>query len=250
MKKEHNITRFLPTLLSLMALCFGVSAIKMSYAGSFATAVSFILIACFLDGIDGRVARFFNVSSGFGEQIDSLADLVNFGIAPAFILYCWKLNEIDINGIAWFAVLLQACCMTIRLARFNSTLSTRGPSNDPAIKYFFQGIPAPASAGLLILPLVLSFQFGYGFYTNPNLVLISSIIISILTGSTIPTPSLKKIKIKENYKYLFLIVFIMLTALLISKPWFALSIVGIAYIFSIIIGFFVYIKFKKQKKVC
>ena len=129
-KNQLYFTKFVPTMLSLLALCFGISAIKYSYSGHIMLATSLLLIACFLDGIDGRIARFLKVSSDFGAQMDSLADLVNFGVAPGFILYCWKLNEMQLGFLSWFAVLLLACCMAIRLARFNVDLTTKD-QNDP-----------------------------------------------------------------------------------------------------------------------
>lgn len=246
-KNQLYFTKFVPTMLSLLALCFGISAIKYSYSGHIMLATSLLLIACFLDGIDGRIARFLKVSSDFGAQMDSLADLVNFGVAPGFILYCWKLNEMQLGFLSWFAVLLLACCMAIRLARFNVDLTTKD-QNDPLVKYFFRGMPAPAAAAMSIFPIVLSFKFGYGFWTNPLLVTIYTIVIALFAGSTIPTPCFKKIKISEKYKNLVLILVAMYVILLVSDPWIALSLLGILYSISILIGLSFYLKFKKNKK--
>lgn len=245
--KQLYFTKFIPTMLSLLALCFGISAIKYSYNGHLVLATSLLLIACFLDGIDGRIARFFNVSSDFGAQMDSLADMVNFGVAPGFIIYCWKLNEIQWNFLSWFAVLLLACCMAIRLARFNVDLTVKD-QNDPLVKYFFRGMPAPAAAAMVVLPILLSFRFGYGFWSNPFFIIVYTIIISLLVGSTLPTPCFKKIKINEKYKNLVLILVSIYIILLVSDPWFALSFLGLLYTISIIIGMFFYSNFKKNKK--
>lgn len=244
---HSDFIRFAPTMLSLLALCCGVSAIKYSYSGHFMIAVSLILFACFLDGIDGRVARFFNVSSDFGVQIDSLADLVNFGVVPGFVIYCWKMNELDFNGISWFAVMLLACCMIIRLARFNVDLGVKD-QNDPLVKYFFRGVPAPAAAGLVILPIILTFRFGYGFWSQPIFVVANTIITSLLAASTIPTPCFKKIKISEGYRNLFLIVATLFIILFVIDIWLAISIFGILYIASILVGIMFYLNFKRKKK--
>lgn len=244
---QLTFTKFIPTLISLLALCSGISAINYSYLGNFMTATSLLLFACFLDGIDGRIARFLNASSEFGAQMDSLADLVNFGVAPGFVVYCWKMNEIEFNGISWFIVMFLACCMAIRLARFNADLSSED-KNNPLIKYFFKGIPAPAAAGLVILPLVLSFQFGYGFWSEPTFVLINTLAIALLAAGTFPTPCFKKVKIDTKYKNLFLIFVSVIAVLLVTKPWFALSFIGALYITSIIIGLFIYLNFKKNIK--
>lgn len=249
-KKEKGqlyFTKMIPTMLSLLALCFCISTIKYAYSGHLMLATSLLLIACFLDGIDGRIARLLNVSSDFGAQIDSLADMVNFGIAPGFILYCWKLSEVEWNLFSWFAVLLLACCMAIRLARFNIDLSTKD-WNDPLVKYFFRGMPAPAVAAMSMFPIVLTFRFGYGFWNNPLLIVIYTIILALFAGSTLPTPCFKKVKISEKYKNLVLILVSMYIILLVMDPWLALSVLGILYTISIIISMFLYLNFKKNKK--
>lgn len=248
-KKNENqldFIKFIPTMLSLLALCFGVSSIKLAYSGYFGMAVSFILFACFLDGIDGRVARFLNASSDFGVQIDSLADLVNFGIAPGFVVYCWKMNEVGLDLISWAVVLMLACCMVIRLARFNVATMVEDKEN-PLVKYFFTGMPAPAVAGMVLLPLILNFQFGSGFFSCPIFVLVNTLIMALFAASTIPTPCLKKIKISEKYKHLVLIISSLWLITLIIKPWLGLSILGLLYVISIIIGIFVFVNFKKKQ---
>ena len=249
-KEEQNsfeITKLIPNMITMTALCLGLLSVKLAITGDFSSSGICIIIACLFDGIDGRIARFLKVSSDFGAQMDSLADLVNFGVAPGFILYCWKLNEMQLGFLSWFAVLLLACCMAIRLARFNVDLTTKD-QNDPLVKYFFRGMPAPAAAAMSIFPIVLSFKFGYGFWTNPLLVTIYTIIIALFAGSTIPTPCFKKIKISEKYKNLVLILVAMYVILLVSDPWIALSLLGILYSISILIGLSFYLKFKKNKK--
>ncbi|MDD2840281.1 MAG: phosphatidylcholine/phosphatidylserine synthase [Rickettsiales bacterium] len=245
-EKQLNFFKLIPNMLSLLALCFGITSIKLAYSGHFSMAVSFILLACFLDGIDGRVARFLNVSSDFGVQIDSLADLVNFGIAPGFIVYYWKMNEMGVDMLSWSVVLMLGCCMAIRLARFNVATKIEDKES-PLVKYFFTGMPAPAVACMVILPIILSFQFGYGFFSNPIFVVLNTLIIALFAASTIPTPCFKKIKIGDKYKHLVLIVASLWLILLVLEPWLALSILGLLYVISIIIGIFMFMHFKKNQ---
>ena len=246
-KDQMSIVKFvIPTMLSLLAICCGISAIRYSYSGNFILASSLILIACFIDGIDGRIARFLNAASTFGAEMDSLADVINFGVAPGFVVYCWKMNEIGIDVVAWFVVLLMACCMAIRLARFNADLTTKD-QNDPLVKYFFKGIPAPAAAALAIWPLVLFFRFGQGIWSEPIFVVANTTILALLAGSTIPTPCLKKVKIPTGFKNVVLIISTMFVITLILDPWMALSILGTAYLALIVIGLFFYLHFKRQK---
>lgn len=243
-EKQLYFFKLIPNMLSLLALCFGITSIKMAYSGHFMTAASLILLACFLDGIDGRVARFLNVSSDFGLQIDSLADLVNFGVAPGFVVYYWKMNEVGYDMLPWCITLLLACCMAIRLARFNVAAKVDDKEN-PLVKYFFTGMPAPAVAGMVLFPLILSFQFGYGFFFSPLFVMLNTLIMALFAASRIPTPCFKKIKISEKYKNLVLIVSSLWIIMLVVKPWLALSILGILYMISIVIGIMVYLNFKK-----
>ena len=249
-KKQKNneffFTKFVPTIISLLAVCCCLTAIKYAYLEKFVFAVSLVIFACFLDGIDGRVARFLNVSSDFGANIDSLADVINFGIAPGFVVYFWKKNEINFEVFYWASSMLLACCMAIRLARFNSDLSTKD-QNSPLVKYFFVGMPAPAVAALVLWPLILSFEFGNSFFYTSNIyVILNTIILSLFAGSRIPTPCFKKVKIPDKYKNIVLITSIIYIILCFVRPWFALTILGITYFISIIIGFFVYSNFKRK----
>ena len=140
----------------------------------------------------------------------------------------------------------MACCMAIRLARFNADLTTKD-QNDPLVKYFFKGIPAPAAAVLTIWPLVLFFRFGQGIWSEPIFVIANTTILALLAGSTIPTPCFKKVKVPTGFKNLVLIISAMFVITLILDPWMALSILGTLYLISIVIGLFFYLSFKRQK---
>jgi CDP-diacylglycerol--serine O-phosphatidyltransferase len=243
------IIRCIPTLLSLLAIWLGVSAIKYSLNGSFSIAATLLLSAAFLDGIDGRIARALNVSSDFGAQIDSLADNINFGVSPAFIMYFWKMNEFDINFVSWSVVLLLISCMTIRLARFNADLSIRD-LDDPLVKYFFVGMPAPAVAAMVILPLVLSFQLGEGFWSTPIFVIMNTSVMALFAASKIPTPCFKHLHLTGVYNIIYKATLYTLIALLLLgfvpqvpfTPWFSLTLLGIVYFITILIAIYVFLK--------
>jgi CDP-diacylglycerol--serine O-phosphatidyltransferase len=142
----------LPNLVTLVALCMGLTAIRFAIEGRFETAVLAIIIAAILDGLDGRIARALQGTSRFGAELDSLADFVDFGVAPALTLYLWSLHEI--RSVGWFAAMIFAIAAALRLARFN--VSIEDPAHRPWHDNFFTGMPAPAGACLVLLPLYLN----------------------------------------------------------------------------------------------
>ena len=142
----------LPNLVTLLGLCAGLTAIRMAVEHRFDLAVGAIIFAIILDGIDGRLARYFRATSRFGEQLDSLADFVNFGVAPALFIFVWRLDELSSFG--WICALVFAICTGLRLARFNAALVAEEPRPDWS-RDFFVGVPAPAGAGLILLPFFL-----------------------------------------------------------------------------------------------
>lgn len=249
MKKEINkkeaghfpLFKLLPNLVTLTSLCIGLTAIRYAVEGHFFMALAFLLIAGFMDGVDGRLARFFNSSSNFGAQLDSLVDFINFGVVPGFIIYSWVNSHGSANGFDWALVLFFAVCGAIRLARFNVDLESE--ENEKALdKYFFKGIPAPCGAAMAMLPIILTFEFGEGFYSNPIAVIAYVASLAVLMASRIPTISIKKIPIRNEYAYLTLIILGSIIIGLLLKPWFTLTIIGILYGISIPITTFFYIK--------
>ena len=225
--------RLLPNLVTLIGLCIGLSAIRYAIDGDILKAVSMLLLAGFLDGVDGRLARFLNSTSDFGAELDSLVDFVNFGVVPGFIVYMWVNSFADIRGFDWALVLFFAICMALRLARFNVALDQE-VKDEVLDKYFFQGIPAPCGAAMAMLPMVLSFQFGDDyFFTNPKIVLCYSFALAVFAASTIPTISIKKIPIKNEFIYLTLLILGLIVVGLAIVPWATLAIIGTIYLFSI-----------------
>jgi len=242
-KERHSRTLFslLPNLVTISSLCLTLTAIRFAIAGDFIYATILLLVAGFMDGIDGRLARFLNSSSEFGAQLDSLIDFVNFGVVPGFVIYFWVNTYQDVKGFDWAMVLFFAICMVIRLARFNVDLSRK--STNPILeKYFFKGIPAPVGAALALLPLVLHFEFGDGFYTNPLIVITYVSVLAVFLASRVPTISIKKIPIRNEFAYVTLMILGSIIIGLIVKPWLTLAIIGITYAFSIPITIFYYIK--------
>ncbi len=236
--------RLLPNLVTLIAICIGLTAIRFAMEGEFMKATAFVIIAAFMDAVDGRLARFLNSTSDFGAQLDSLADFSNFGVVPGFVIYFWVNSFADIRGLDWAVVLLFAMCDAIRLARFNVDLSKE--SVNPILeKYFFKGIPAPCGASMAMLPMVLTYEFGEGFYSNPYVILFYVITVALLMASRVPTISIKKIPVRNEYVYLTLIVLSMAVIGLLVEPWFTLAVVGSTYALSIPVTIFYFFRLNK-----
>lgn len=247
-----ELIKLSPNLVTLLAICFGLFAIKFSFQGKYIESAFLVILAAFFDAIDGRLARFLNSSTSFGAQLDSLADFVNFGVTPGFVIYNWICsNPTDTVAnckLAWPLVLLFAICAAIRLARFNVGLENKN-KNDILDKYFFIGIAAPGGAGLAMLPIVMTHEFGPGIYSEPCLAVIFAGIIALLMSSRIPTLSIKRIPIKNEYLYSTLVFLGLILVGLIVKTWVTLTILGILYILSIPVTSIIYLKIcKKYKK--
>jgi len=224
-----SINRMLPNILTMLALCAGVTAMRFAIDGRFEAAVVSIITAAVLDALDGRIARLLNGQSRFGEELDSLSDVVSFGVAPAMVLYLWTLQGAGTFG--WIAVLALSVCAALRLARFNSKL---GQNDMPAYAYnYFTGVPAPAGAGLALLPLLLSFEFGSDTVGSPWIVVPWTLVVAMLMVSWIPTFSLKGIRVPQWLVVPILAGVGLLAAALVSAPWLTLAGIGIAYVATI-----------------
>jgi CDP-diacylglycerol---serine O-phosphatidyltransferase len=217
-----------PNLVTLLALCAGLTSIRMSIELRFDAAIAAIAIAAFLDGIDGRVARFLKSTSRFGAELDSLTDFLNFGVAPAILLYVWALDEL--RALGWIAAMIFAICGALRLARFNVAIDD--PNRPEWQTNYFVGIPAPAGAMVVILPLYLEFiGTPHGFLTAP-LVLIYTLVIGFLMVSRVPTWSGKLVGRRINREYvlpLFVLV-VLFVALLASYPFETMAVCTFLYL--------------------
>ena len=226
--KGLSFNKMIPNMITLLALCAGMSAIRFGFENRWELAAFSIVAAAILDTLDGRVARFLKGSSKFGAELDSLADFISFGVAPGIMLYLWALQGSGRFG--WILALIFASCMALRLARFNTLLDD---PDAPAWKAnFFSGTPAPAGAGLALLPLVLSFQIGDDLVRRPEVVSVVLILTSILVVSRVPTFSFKKLKIPGPWVMTTLVAFVVLVAASFSAPWTPLTCVLALYIIS------------------
>ena len=243
-QKEVSIVKLFPNLITALGLCFGLSSIKLAMFGKFELAVAFLFIAAILDAFDGGVARMLNAQSQFGEFFDSLSDFVNFGFCPIFITYLWNLQSVRFFG--WYSVLLCVICMAIRLSRFNSQIALN--SANPVRKKFFFGVPAPASAILICFPLIISFEFDIFnefIFLHKKILVLYVTFIAILTSSTIPTISLKSLKIKESIITPITIILVIFVIALFMEKWKTIIFITPFYLISIP---FSYLRFKKLQK--
>lgn len=184
--------RILPSAMTVAAICLGLSAVKFALDGRPTEAMAFLAVAAILDALDGRMARILKATSRMGEEIDSLADAVNFGVAPAFIVYATLLST---SRVGWIVVLLYAVCIVLRLARFNAMLDVAKPAYE---KEYFVGMPAPAGAIGAIGPLAAKMQFGEGWWTSEIAVVIWMVGVSLLVVSTLPMRKIHTFSVSPN----------------------------------------------------
>lgn len=232
MNKRHifPLRSLVPNTITVLAICAGMSAIRFAILGRYEAAVLAILIAGVLDGLDGRMARLLKGASKFGAELDSLSDIVSFGVAPAVIMYSWTLR--DVKGVGWLLALIFTTAMALRLARFN-TMSQDEDVNLEEKRDYFAGIPAPASAALALWPMILNFLTGSEFFRNPVLCVIYIGVIATLTVSNVPTFSFKKLSIKREYVLFYLLGIAIFASLLVTQIWATMSVVGLLYIVTI-----------------
>lgn len=222
----------LPNLVTLLGLCAGLTGIRMAVESRFDLAVAAIMFAIILDGIDGRLARYFRVTSRFGEQLDSLADFVNFGVAPALFIYTWRLDQLASFG--WICALAFAICTGLRLARFNAAILSDEPRPDWH-RDFFVGVPAPAGAGIAFLPFFLERIWRGDLHIAAFFVAAYVLLIALLMVSRIPTLSGKRFgqRIPREAVLPVLVVSVLLVALLLSYPFSFLAVAAVAYLVHI-----------------
>lgn len=257
--KEHEeskgglpLVRLLPNMVTIIGLCLGLFALKYAMTEQWQMAVGLIAVAAFVDGIDGRLARMLNASSDFGAQLDSFTDFVNFGVAPALILYLWKGHEI--KGLGWAVALFFIICMALRLARFNVGLGDDDEQNAEIKDKFFQGMPAPCGGLLSLIPMILTFlfeeKFGYQlFKITAPMILVFTVIIAIFLVSSIPTISVKKIKIPREFASLFMAFSALFILSLVVEPWITLPVLALIYICTLPVSIWQYFHFKKKHNI-
>ncbi|WP_407160484.1 CDP-alcohol phosphatidyltransferase family protein [Bradyrhizobium sp. STM 3557] len=227
------VRMLVPNVITLLAICAGLTAIRLSTEGRMELAVGAIVFAAVLDGIDGRVARLIKGQSKFGAELDSLADFVNFGVAPGLILYFWQLSELRDGG--WIAAMMYAISGGLRLARFNATMDD--PNKPPFASNFFTGVPAPAGAITVLLPIYLGFL---GVPKPPALLTaFYTLLIAFLMVSRLPVFSGKSMRMRVPPELVLpvFVAVVFFVALLVVYPWQILSAGSILYILSLPLGF-------------
>jgi CDP-diacylglycerol--serine O-phosphatidyltransferase len=213
--EDMSISKVIPSALTLLGLCSGATAIKFALIQEWKSAVAAIFCAMIFDMLDGQAARWLGADSRFGGQLDSLADLVSFGLAPAVVVYSWSLSEMGTAG--WIGALIFCICSAIRLARFN--IEAARDEGATQSHPYFTGLPTPGAAGVLLLPLLLSFEFKGDLFRDPLFCLTLIAVTSILMVSRVPTPSLKHTRLDRNGRIAAVAFVGVLVPLAVYVPW-------------------------------
>jgi CDP-diacylglycerol--serine O-phosphatidyltransferase len=220
--------RLLPNAVTVVALCSGLSAVYFALLGRFELCVAAAGVAALCDALDGRLARMLDASSRIGAELDSLSDLVSFGVAPALVLYIWTLQG---TRLGWVVALVFAVCMALRLARFNTLLDA--DDQPPYAKEFFVGVPAPAAALVSGLPLYATLTFGPGWWSGPVPVGVWAVIVAGLMVSRLPTLSFKTMRVPSRLVAPLLVLVGLAAAVLVTVPFLGLGIVALVYLATI-----------------
>jgi CDP-diacylglycerol--serine O-phosphatidyltransferase len=225
----------IPNIMTLLGLCAGLTGMRYALEARFGSAAVALLVAAFIDGLDGRLARLLKATSRFGAEFDSLADFCCFGIAPAFIIYIWSLQRA--GGFGFIPCLIFAVCMALRLARFNAALDTPRPISHAYAYNFFTGVPAPAGAGLALFPLFLGLE-GHALglpwleYLPRHPLFCAAVLIgtALLLVSTLPVWSFKNFKVRSEYALPLFLGVGAFASVLVADPWAALAAAGLIYL--------------------
>jgi CDP-diacylglycerol--serine O-phosphatidyltransferase len=238
---KKNTRVILPNMLTLIGVCIGLTSIRFALDEKFEFAIIAIIFAALFDWLDGRIARLIKGTSEVGKELDSLADVISFGVAPAFIMYFWKLNELGRFG--WLLCLIYVSCVALRLARFNVNSNQEPSWRDN----FFEGVPSPAGGILVLTPLIVSVtSFDYIALNYDIIVPACFIVISLLLISKFPSYSFKKIIVQRKATIFLLFGIVLFLGLLLIYPFNVISISSIIYLLMLPISFFHFQKLKKQ----
>ena len=233
----------LPNILTLFGVCIGLTSIKFAFDGKFELSIIAVIIAAIIDGLDGRIARLIKGTSKVGKELDSLTDVISFGVAPAFIMYFWALSET--GRIGWLISLIYVVCVALRLARFNVSSNEDSSWKDN----FFEGIPSPAGGVLVLMPLILSIsEFQFLNLNYQIIVPIMFIIVSILLISKIPTYSSKRIAVPRSASIFLLFGIILYFGLILVYTFNAIIISGAVYLLMIPMSSIHFMMIKKSEK--
>src|SRR3954464_4945773 len=225
--RGFSVNRLIPNILTLAALCSGLTAIRFALQGEFRLAVIAVIVAAIFDALDGRVARRLGVASRFGAELDSLSDFLCFGVAPALVLYLAALK--DGGALGWVVTLMFPICSALRLARFNTALVADTPP--PAwTGSYFTGVPAPAGALLALIPLMVSFEIEAAWPRHALVVGTVLVVVGGLMVSRLPTFSFKKGRVPRHLVLPSLLGAALVMGVVASSPWIGLSLLGMVYV--------------------
>ena len=241
---DRKARMILPNMLTLIGVCIGLSSIKFALDEKFELAIIAIIFAALIDGLDGRIARLIKGTSKVGKELDSLTDVISFGVAPSFVMYFWLLNNLGKFG--WLLCLIYVVCVALRLARFNVSSNEEPSWRDN----FFEGVPSPAGGILVLMPLIFSLsEFDFFIISYNILVPVFFISVSFLLISKFPTYSLKKIIIPRSMTVFLLFGIVLFFGLLLIYPFKVIFLSGFIYLSLIPISFLHYRKINKQKNI-
>lgn len=238
-----TLRAMVPNAITAAALCAGLTGIRFAITGDFDKAVLAVVLAGMLDGIDGRIARLLKAQSRFGAELDSLADNVSFGVAPALILFMWSLD--DLPRVGWFAALAYAIACALRLARFNAQIDL--PDEPRKTAGFFTGVPAPVGAGLVFLPLYLWTVSDNELFRDPRLVSVWLVAMAFLMISNVATMSWGKLRPRKALRLEVIALFGLVGAAMITEPWWTLIGICVLYLAMLPVGMMAYAKIKRQR---
>ena len=240
---KKNARVILPNMLTLIGVCIRLTSIRFALDGKFEFAIIAIIFAALIDGLDGRIARLIKATSKVGKELDSLTDMISFGVAPAFIMYFWKLNTLGRFG--WLVCLIYVICVALRLARFNVNSNQEPSWRDN----FFEGVPSPAGGILVLTPLIISLtNFNFIRLNYDIIVPAFFITTSLLLISKFPSYSFKKIVIQRKTTIFLLFGIVLFFGLLLIYPFNVIAISAVIYLLMLPISFFHYQKLKKQNQ--
>ena len=245
-KRPRGLTlrAVIPNAITAAALCAGLTGVRFAIEGDWEKALFAIVLAGMLDGIDGRIARLLNAQSRFGAELDSLADSLSFGMAPALVLFLWSLQ--DLPRLGWFAALGFAICCALRLARFNAQIDTEEQPHKSA--GFLTGVPAPVAAGLAFLPMFLWLASGEGLFRNPWLVGGWVVVIAVLMISNLATLSWKSLRPSKDVRLPLIALTGLVFAALLTEPWWTLAMICAAYLALMPLGVVRYARVRRQRR--
>lgn len=243
MPKGLTLRALVPNAITAAALCSGLTGIRFAIAGDFERSVLAVILAGLLDGIDGRAARLLKAQSRFGAELDSLADAISFGVAPALIVYLWSLQALPTLG--WIAALAFAICCVLRLARYNAQIDVAEMPHKQA--GFLTGVPAPVGAGLAFLPMYLWIASGRDEFASPIAVSAWMFAVAFLLISALPTLSWSRLRPPRSIRIQVIAVIGILVAALLTDPWPMLALITAAYLALIPIGLILYFRIRRQR---